>query len=148
MKSKNSHKIKKTSWLRRRFVISNTPLDPLSWSDLSSELKQKILIDSAYQLVGDKTILKVSDKNSDTQVMIEVLGIPKLGLDFIDLEAAECLEYEFPECAFDVDFLTVKERAAELMRAVSYNLEDEYHIVLSGRNLALHFFIQKDYIQS
>ena len=143
-----SHKIKKISWPRRRFIQSAALSGPLDWSDEGSVLREKILMDSAYQLVGDIFFLRANRKTEDLTVMIEVLGIPKIGLSFKDYEACTGLVYEFPESAFDVDFLTIKKRAEEIMRGVSYNLDDNYHIVLEGKNLALHFFIQKDYIES
>lgn len=143
-----SHKIKKTSWLRRRFIKSKALLEVLSWTDEASALREQILMDSAYQLVGDKVIVNINRKTQDAHVMIEVLGIPKIGLAFTDLEASTSLVYDFEESAFDVDFLTIKKRAEEIFRAVSYNLEDNYHIVFKAHNLALHFFIQKDYIES
>lgn len=143
-----SHKIKKISWPRRRFIQSAALSGPLDWSDEGSVLREKILMDSAYQLVGDIFFLRANRKTEDLTVMIEVLGIPKIGLSFKDYEACTGLVYEFPESAFDVDFLTIKKRAEEIMRGVSYNLDDNYHIVLEGKNLALHFFIQKDYIDS
>lgn len=116
--------------------------------DEASLLREKILMDSAYQLIGQKVLLSINSRTQELRVMIEVLGIPKIGLSFTDIESKEGLIYEFPESAFDVDFLTIKKRAEDIIKAVSYNLEDNYHIVLEGKNLGLHFFIQKDYIHS
>ena len=143
-----TQKIKKTSWLRRRFIKGSALQNPDSWVDEAFGLRKKIRSDSTFQLVGDKAELQVSFTRDEIHVLIEVLGIPQMGLSIIDQEPSEVLIYEFSEKAFEVDFATLKERAHELKRKISYPLEDSFHIVSEAENLALHFFIQKDYILS
>lgn len=144
-------KLKKTSWGRRRFIKSEALPNLSSWShwaDAYEALRQRILSDSTYQLVGQKMILSLDVKTEVGNTLIEVLGIPRQDLVFLDMEPTSILVCELEESPFDVDFLTVKKRAMEIMRGISYNLEDNFHIVAEGEKLGLHFFLQKDYIQS
>jgi len=146
-----AYKIKKTAWLRRRFIQSEALLGLESWFDVSEKLKEIIKTDSTFQLVGDKTILSLDSKDLKSQnahVLVEVLGIPKINLKIKDLEPCELLIYQCPEAAFSVDFETLKARALDMMGVIKLPLEDHFHIVSDGLNLELHFFIQKDYIHS
>ena len=141
-------RIKKTSWLRRRFIES-PPLKNLeTWVDEAAVLKARIHNESTYQVVGDKTILRVNSHSGRVTVLIEVLGIPQINLPYIDLEPTETLICAVAESALDVDFLTLMDRADTLRSKITYSLESDFHIVLEGQNLTLHFFIQKDYIQA
>lgn len=141
-------KLKKTSWGRKRFIKSEALFDPSTWADAVENLKQKILMDSTYQLVGKKMILALDVKTESAHALVEVLGIPRQDLTFLDLGPLSVLTCELEESPFDVDFLTVKKRALDIMKGLSYNLEDNFHIVVEGEKLGLHFFLQKDYIQS
>lgn len=144
-------KLKKTSWGRRRFIKSEALPNLSSWSnwgDANEALRQRILSDSTYQMIGQKMILSLDVKTEVGNTLIEVLGIPRQDLAFLDMEPTSVLVYELEESPFDVDFLTVKKRAMEIMKGISYNLEDNFHIVAEGEKLGLHFFLQKDYIQS
>lgn len=143
-----AYKIKKIAWLRRRFIQSEALLGLESWFDVSEKLKEIIKTDSSYQLVGDKTILRMDSKSQNAHVLVEVLGIPKINLKTIDVEAGELLIYQCPETAFSIDFDNLKARALDLMGVINLQLEDHFHIVSDGLNLELHFFIQKDYIHS
>jgi hypothetical protein len=141
-------KIKKTAVARRRFIQSRALPNLETWMDEGESLKHTIVSESTYQLVGDKTILSINSKTQHAHVLIEVLGIPQLGLSYVDMEAVEVLVCELPETVFSVDFLTLKERAEALKQKIAHSLEDSYHIVFEANHLALHFFMQKDYIQS
>ena len=143
-----SFKIQKKSWLRRRFIKSEALHAIEGWSDVSEKLKEKILTDSTYQLVGNKVVLAINAETQETHILVEVLGIPKEGFQILDFEPRECLLYEHPETIFDVDFLTLKDRGRDLIKGIPHHLEDSYHIVFEGEKIALHFFIQKDYIDS
>lgn len=141
-------KIKKSARLRSRFIQSEALNKFESWFDISEKLKDQIKTDSTFQLVGDKTMLTIDTKTQTSHVLVEVLGIPKVGFKIIDQEPCELLIYSFPESAFEIDFDTVKARASDLMGVITHRLEDSFHIVSDGLNLELHFFIQKDYIHS
>lgn len=141
-------KVKKISWSRRRFIVS-APLKNLeAWIDEAAALKTSIHTNSTYQIVGDKTILRVDSLTGACCVLIEVLGIPQFNMPYQDLEPVETLQCELSECPFEVDFLTLLDRADTLRSRIGHDLESKFHIVLEGRNLTLHFFIQKDYIQA
>jgi hypothetical protein len=143
-----AYKIKKSARLRKRFIQSEA-LDKLEdWLDVSEKLKNQIKTDSTFQLVGDKTVVSINSVTQIGHVLVEVLGIPKVGLKHIDQEPCEFLLYSCPESAFDIDFETIKARAIDLMGVITHRLEDSFHIVSDGLNLELHFFIQKDYIHS
>jgi hypothetical protein len=144
----SSLKIKKSSWARRRFIESAPLKSVEAWMDEASRIKQQILTDSSFQLVGDKVHLQVNSGTDVARVLVEVLGIPRAGLNVVDLEPCEVLVYNYPEDLFSVDFLTLKKTAVELKSKLSYSVAEDYHIVFEGKNLALHFFIQKDYIQT
>jgi hypothetical protein len=141
-------KIKKTSWLRRRFIQGKALRNLDTWLDEAEILKNKILTDSTYQLVGDKVILSFNPLTKIGHVLFEVLGIPGSSLQYVDLEPGDTLICELELGPFDVDFLTVIARAEALKQKITHSLEETFHIVFEGHNLALHFFIQKDYIQA
>ena len=143
-----AYKIKKKAWLRRRFIQSEALLDLGSWFDVSEKLKEISKTDSTFQLIGDKSIMALDSKSENAYVLVEVLGIPKINLKIVDLEACELFVYQCSETAFSVDFETLKTRALDLMSVIKLPLEDHFHIVSDGLNLELHFFIQKDYIDS
>lgn len=141
-------KVKKIHWSRRRFIVSPALKNLESWVDEAAALKSKIHTDSTYQIVGDKIILRVDSLTGAAHVLIEVLGIPQFNMPYIDFEPVDTLQCELSEGPFDVDFLTLLDRADTLRSRIGHDLESEFHIVLEGRNLTLHFFIQKDYIQA
>lgn len=143
-----AYKIKKSARLRRRFIQSEALERFESWFDISEKLKDQIKTDSTFQLIGDKTVISINRKTGISHVLVEVLGIPKDGFKIIDQEPSELLIYNCPETPFEIDFESVKARAADLMRVITHRLEDTFHIVSDGLNLELHFFIQKDYIHS
>jgi hypothetical protein len=143
-----AYKIKKSARLRSRFIQSEA-LDKFGMGfDISEKLKDQIKTDSAFQLVGDKTIISHNAKTQISYVLVEVLGIPKVGFKLIDHGPCELLQYVCPESAFEIDFETLLGRASDLMGVITHRLEDTFHIVSDGLNLELHFFIQKDYIHS
>lgn len=143
-----AYKIKKTVRLRRRFIESEALERFESWFDISENLKEHIKTDSTFQIVGDKSVIAVNYKTQVGHVLVEVLGIPKVGLQIVDQEPCELLIYDFPESSFEIDFEAITTRAADLMKVITHRLEHSYHIVFNGLNLSLHFFIQKDYIES
>ncbi|MBY0413516.1 MAG: hypothetical protein K2Q18_05095, partial [Bdellovibrionales bacterium] len=132
-------KIKKISVLRKRFILGPSLLGQdlwPSWMDAALDLKQKIITDSTYQLVGDKVVLRVNEDSKSAQVLLEVLGIPQLGLRHLDQGPSEILIYEFPETIFDLDFAAIVDRAMALRTKIAHDLEEGYDIVFEGRNLA------------
>lgn len=141
-------KLKKMTWLRRRFIKGKVLLNLETWMDEAEGLKQRILTDSTFQLVGNKVILSFNPETQDGHVLFEVLGIPGSTLQYYDQEPGETLVCDLGISAFDVDFLTIIKRAVDLKRQIAHSLEESFHIVFEGRNLTLHFFIQKDYIQA
>ncbi len=141
-------KLKKINWQRRRFIASAELLDLSLWMDADLLLRQKILTDSTYQLVGRKSIVEMSANFKKGRLLLEVVGVPKSDLPTFDVEAQTTLVWESPEEAFKVDFLALKERAGQVLQGSKQSLNDTYHIVLDGPKLELHFFVQKDYIHS
>ena len=144
----SAYKIKKSAWLRRRFIQSEILPNLESWFDISEKLKELSKTDSTFQLLGDKSIIAIDKNSQNSHVLVEVLGIPKVNLNVVDFEPCELLIYQYPQTAFSIDFETVKARALNLMSVITTPLEDHFHIVSDGLNLELHFFIQKDYIHS
>ncbi len=144
----SAYKIKKSAWLRRRFIQSEMLLNLESWYDVSEKLKELSKTESSFQLLGDKSILSINKKSNRAHVLVEVLGIPKLNLKVVDFEPCELLIYQYPQSAFSIDFETVIARAFNMMSVIASPLKDDFHIVSDGLNLELHFFIQKDYIDS
>ena len=144
----SAYKIKKSAWLRRRFIQSEILPNLESWFDISEKLKELSKTDSTFQLLGDKSIIAIDKNSQNSHVLVEVLGIPKVNLNVVDFEPCELLIYQYPQTAFSIDFETVKARALNLMSVITTPLEDHFHIVSDGLNLELHFFIQKDYIES
>lgn len=143
-----AYKIKKSARLRKRFILSEALSNLEDGLDISEKLKDQIKTDSTFQLVGDKTIISFNPKTQIGHVLVEVLGIPKVGFKLLDIEPCELLVYNCPESAFEIDFEAIKARASDLMGVITHRLEDSFHIVFNGSNLELHFFIQKDYIHS
>lgn len=134
-------KLKKISWLRRRFIQSVALHSLNDWSDVYEDLKREILTTSAFQLVGHKGVIQVESRSGTGHVLVEVVGVPKAGFESKDVEPQEVLVFEYPKTIFDVDFLTLKEEAKAIMSSIQKPLSETYHIVFDGNHLALHFFI-------
>lgn len=141
-------KLKKTNWLRRRFAFGPELSELDFWMDSDLSLRQKILTDSTYQLVGKKSILEISTKTKKGRLLLEVVGIPKENLPTFDFPPQETLVYEVQEEAFKVDFSALFAVMDKVTNGASHSINDTCHIVLEGAKLELHFFIQKDYIHS
>jgi hypothetical protein len=134
-------KLKKKSWLRRRFIKSPI-LDNLEdWSDCYLDLKRQILTTSSYQMVGGKRIIEIDGSSGSGRILIEVVGVPNLGFDTIDVPPRDVLTWDSPESLFEVDFLALKQEAEDIIQAISGLKSSSYHIVLEGSHLSLHFFI-------
>ena len=75
----------------------------------------------------------------------------KVGFDTIDYGPREILKYDYPETIYSTSmkdlFDAVSTCAEELRREVTTPFEEIFHLVFDGKKIALHFFIQKDYIQ-
>lgn len=137
----NDLKLKKKSWLRRRFIVS-PPLKSLNdWFDTYQGMKEQILTSSAFQLVGHMGVLEIESNSKTGRVLVEVVGVPRIGFLSKDIEAQEVLVFEHPRSAFEVDFLTLNQEARAIISEIRGSISDTYHIVFDGRNLALHFFI-------
>lgn len=140
--------VKKKTWQRRRFIPSDALLNLHAWMDVAEDLKQRIFRDSTFQLLGNKTILEMNSQTGQGRVLLEVTGVPRASFESFDTIPTEVLVMECPESVFNLDFMTLKNRAAEVQKAISAPVALTYHIVLSGTKLELHFFVQKDYIQT
>ena len=127
--------------MRRRFVRSEILSNLNDWSDVFVDLKRTILASSAFQLVGSKSVVEIDTSTSKASVLIEVVGVPKTGILTEDHNPCEILVFEFPENAFNVDFLTLKSEAEAIISGIAQRLKPVYHIVFDGNHLALHFFI-------
>ncbi len=134
-------KLKKISWLRRRFIRSEALTSLNDWSDVYEDMKKAILTETSFQLVGHKGIVEIDSQSGESHVLVEVVGKPLAGFPSEDHEARDVLVMEHPDTAFNVDFLTLKKEAAGLISGIQRPLDPLYHIVFEGPNLALHFFI-------
>ncbi|MBC7712632.1 MAG: hypothetical protein H7177_04810 [Rhizobacter sp.] len=134
-------KLKKISWLRRRFIRSASLQNLNDWTDVYEDLKEQILTSSAFQLVGHKGIIEINSTSGTAHVLLEVVGVPKAGFDSRDIEPQDVLVFDHPENSFSVDFLTLKKLATAIMKGIPGPISDTYHIVFDGLNLSLHFFI-------
>ena len=142
-------KLKKMTWLRKRFAKSEALSNALDWMDVSESMKDSLLTSSSFQLVeAQKSIIEMNVKTGNAAVLIEVVGVPSTSIQTIDVGPSEALVYEYPMSVFDVDFLTLNKEASAIMAGIDHPLEEAFHIVFDGTHLALHFFIQKDYIQT
>lgn len=143
-----SLKLKKISWQRRRFIPSKALLDIHNWMDEREHLKESILNDSTFQVLGQKSVIEVNSVDFSARVLIEVVGIPKTELKSFDLEACDVLVFAVDSEALDLSFLELNSKAREILNGIAQPLSKTYHIVVEGAKLELHFFMQKDYIQS
>lgn len=134
-------KLKKINWQRRRFIRSASLAELSDWSDVYEDLKANILTETAYQLVGHKSIVEIESTTGQGHVLVEVVGVPKAGFPSEDVEPREVLVFDFQKSAFNVDFLALKHEAKAIMSGISHRLDSTYHIVFDGDHLALHFFI-------
>ncbi|NOT78620.1 MAG: hypothetical protein HOP07_06405 [Bacteriovoracaceae bacterium] len=140
-------KLKSHYFNRRRFVKSEDNISLDGWYDYAQNLKEKILRDSSFQLVASKVIIEMNDQRELT-LLFEVIGTPQSGFQHFDLESTEVLCFKAIESPFEVDFLTIKEKALALKASIPRNLTPRVQFVIDGAKLELHFFVQKDYIQS
>lgn len=145
-------KLKSQHFKRRRFIQSDEIPSLDAWYDTAQRLREKILRDSSFQLVGAKTIVECgiteSNEREKLTVLFEVIGPPQIGFQHFDLEATEVLSFEAKENPFEVDFLSLKEKAQALKASIPRKLTPRVQFVIDGTKLELHFFVQKDYIQT
>lgn len=134
-------KLKKISWLRRRFIRSRALSNLNDWSDIYEDMKKEILTETAFQLVGHKGIVEIDSLSDQAHVLVEVVGVPKAGFPSEDQEARDVLVFDYSTTVFDVDFLTLKREAQAIISGIQRPLDPLYHIVFDGHHLALHFFI-------
>ncbi len=127
--------------MRRRFIRSALLSNPDNWSDVYEDIKTQVLETSAFQLVGNKGIVEVNSKSGETYVLVEVVGVPRFGIQTEDHEARTVLTFEHPDSAYKVDFLTLKQDAEAIIGGMQQRLDPCYHIVFDSHHLALHFFI-------
>ena len=141
-------KLKKVSWLRRRFVKSEELADLSLWMDEDQKLREKMKTESGLQLVGRKSIIETNSKTQKGHLLLEVVGITQPGFLTQDVSESNVLVLECPEGPFHTDFLALNKKALQIINGTAHSISENYHIVLSGTKLELHFFIQKDYIHS
>jgi hypothetical protein len=134
-------KLKKRSVPRKRFVISERLNSLDTWFFDYESMKNLILTNSAFQLVGKKVVLEIDEKSNSSSILIEVVGVPSMDLITIDSASREVLIYEYPKSVFDVDFKEVRKVAKGLINSTLGLSETTYHIVFDGSHLSLHFFI-------
>jgi len=139
-------KLFKKSWGRRRFVRSGAITDLLAWEESAITLKELILTKTNLQIVGSKVIIEL--RAQEACVMIEVLGLPVTDLSVIDFESSEVLIHTYGDSIFEADFKTVLSKAREIQQKSPHPLQDFFHIVVDNHKIALHFFMQKDYIHA
>jgi len=149
-----SLKLKKHTWQRRRFVSWNKSQDSQkltfeNWFSSFIDLKHRLNISSHFQIIGSKVILEMDLENKETlDLLLEVLGPPQQGFHTFDENGPfEVLSLEIAESSFEIDFESLLAKASEIKRAIPRNLRPIVHFVVDGPKLALHFFVQKDYIQ-
>lgn len=140
-------KLKSQHFKRRRFVKSDEIIGPDVWYDTAQALREKILRDSSFQLVGAKTIVESNEQTKAT-VLFEVIGPPQAGFQHFDLDPVEILSFEAEENPFEVDFPTIREKAMAIKASIPRKLSPKVQFVIDGTKLELHFFVQKDYIQT
>lgn len=141
-------KLKKMKWQRRRFLKSAPITDLSSWMDVDASLRQRLLTESTFQLVGGKSILEISAQNQSASLLLEVLGVPTPSFLTVDLMPLEVLVLECPEESFKIDFEAVMGRARQVMNGAVQPISETFHLVIEGAKLELHFFRQKDYSQT
>ncbi len=136
----------KKSWGRRRFVQSALMDDLLAWEEAALALKEIILMKTNLQIVGSKVVIELRGQNA--RIMIEVLGFPITIVSMTDLNSSWVMIHPYSKSIFEADFKTLLSTAREIKQKSPHPLEDFFHIVLDNHKIALHFFIQKDYIHA
>lgn len=137
-------KLLKKSWGRRRFVQSDLISDLLAWEETALSLKEIILTKTNLQIVGPKVVIEL--RTQDARIMIEVLGLPVTIVAMTDFESSDVLIHPYPASIFEADFKTLLSKAREIKQKSPHPFEAFFHIVLDNHKIALHFFMQKDYI--
>ncbi len=142
-------KLKSQHFQRRRYVVDNEPnITEDNWFDQGKLLKKRIREDSSFQIVGSKTILEM-DETGKWSLLFEVIGPPQSGFQTRDDNGPfEILSYSVQEGPFMTDFPMIKKKVAELRGLIPRKLTPRVQFVIDGAKLELHFFVQKDYIQS
>lgn len=144
-------KLKSQQFKKRRFVSSDEFITIDGWYDSAQRLREKILRHSSFQLVGGKTILESFNEINGQEklsLFFEVIGPPQTGFQHFDLDPVEVLSFVAEENPFKVDFLTIKEKAMAIKASIPRKLRSKVQFVIDGTKLELHFFVQKDYIQT
>lgn len=122
--------------------------DPASWMDESNTLEEQIKSHSSFQKTGPKIILEAWTSKEELRILIEVVGIPSPNFENFDMEPSEVLICSLPQSPFEVSFEEFFKHAQSIRKKINLSLQNFYHIVFDGQKIALHFFIQKDYIHS
>ncbi len=122
--------------------------DPASWMDESFLLEEQIKSHSTLQKTGPKMILEVNNSTQERRILVEVVGIPSAHFDNTDMEPCDVLICSLPQGPFELSFEEIFTKAQSIQKGINLSLQNFYHIVFDGHKIALHFFIQKDYIHS
>ncbi|MGZ3788220.1 MAG: hypothetical protein ACXVLQ_06830 [Bacteriovorax sp.] len=138
---------------RRRFIKTPPLRNQEEWLAELGTLKDFLFKETHLQIVGSKTYLEFS--NEGLALMLQVLGVPpyleQKALELVDLEASPVLVYQWERDLFQVDFDELFLTSRSILGGLAAKgevLSAVYHIVFDDEKIELHFFRQKDYIQT
>jgi hypothetical protein len=145
-----SLKLNKVSYQRRRFVLQK--IDEVHDDIFSAQidLKRRLSTESLFQITNHDESLLISSKNG-IFICLEVIGIPQKSFLHQDVEAHNLYILKSQQSMYFNDFPSIKSEGDKIWHFLSQKwpkMEEFYQIVMKGNNLELHFFQQKDYIQS
>lgn len=130
---------------RRRFIKGSNLEQPLYWQREALILREQIRLSSHYQIVSETTAILWDLDLDQFNVLIEVLGIPSGGLDYIDLPEEEIIAWELEESAYNLPMNELLEKIRGTRAKLPKKVDSKVHIVIDREKIALHFFVQKDY---
>ena len=118
------------------------------------QLKETLKLCSSFQIVGNKVFLESSPLG--VALMLEVIGLPQNPdqntLVIADQEACEQWLYRFQGVDlfhFDLDALLAEAHSiSSALDKFGDKLSAYFQIVFDNEKIELHFFRQKDYIQT
>ncbi len=155
--------LKKTSFIRKRFLKTPPLKKPEEWLVELENLKEFIREKSNLQMVGTKIYFEITKKSELPRMMLEVIGTPvqegllafKLGLELFDQEDSEVYVHKLSKIdLFSTDFRELIQTGRTFYRSIDKLLAgseshfyETFRLVFDNEKIELHFFSQKDYIQ-
>lgn len=138
--------LKKEHWLKKRFVFCELSEVEL-WYDRAQDFALVLTESSQYQRVTNNIFVKMDLAHQKYFVGFEVIGVYDQAWSHDEFSDIDHLVYELPLESEKKNFAEIQTLALQVIKALGKKISTVVYFQLDDRNLALHFFYQKDYSQ-